>query len=235
MPEPTRSLNPAGRPNLLHALLEAPRALVEASTLAPSLPLLLGAPRGDGHTVLVMPGFLADDASTTVLRAYLSERGYDAHGWGLGRNRGTNDDFDRALMKRAVELHEASGSKVSLVGWSLGGVYALRLARANPNIVRQVVSMGSPLHGFLPPRSQDPSVRRIPLTSIYSRTDGIVPWQASRESEDFLTENLEVRGSHIGLGFNPTVLYAVADRLAQPEGGWRPFERSGLRDWVYPN
>lgn len=235
MAGPTDSFMPAGRPSLLHTLFEPARALAEAATLAPSLPLLLSAPRGDGHPVLVLPGFLADDTSTGVIRSYLRDRGYEAHGWGLGRNRGTNEDYDRSVMKRAIELHEKTGRKLSLVGWSLGGVHALRLARANPDIIRQVISMGSPLYGLVSPRSPNRSGDRIPLTSIYSRTDGVVPWRASRETEDVFTENLEVRGSHIGLGFNPAVFYAVADRLAQQEGQWRPFERSLLRDLIFPN
>ena len=73
----------------------------------------------------------------------------------------------------------------------------------------------------------------VPATAIFSRSDGIVAWQGCLEREGPLSENIEVEGSHCGLGHNPAVLYAIADRLAQPEGGWRHFERSGIRSLIY--
>jgi hypothetical protein len=73
----------------------------------------------------------------------------------------------------------------------------------------------------------------VPSTAIYTRSDGIVAWQGCREQESATTENIEVEGSHSGLGYNPAALYAIADRLAQTEGEWRPFDRSGLRSLLY--
>jgi pimeloyl-ACP methyl ester carboxylesterase len=210
----------------LHALLEWPRAIAEAATLGPCLPLLWRAPSGDGHPVLVLPGFLADDASTQVLRFFLRDRGYATYGWQLGMNLGVGDGLVRLLGVRIVDLHRELGRRISLVGWSLGGVIARELARTHPGIVRQVVTMGSPFGPSEPPP--------VPCTSIYTRSDGIVPWRSCLELPSPTTENIEVRGSHVGLGFNATVLYAVADRLALREGGWRPFVRNGFRDLLYP-
>ncbi len=161
-----------------------------------------------------------------------------------------------AVAERLAELHERYQRKVSVIGWSLGGVYARELARLAPAQVRSVITLGSPFAGD--PRasnarqiyesvsqrgSDDPHPWRahmkepppVPATAIYSRSDGIVAWQGCLEREGPQTENIEVEGSHSGLGHNPVVLYAIADRLAQPEGGWRPFERVGLRRLIYPD
>jgi pimeloyl-ACP methyl ester carboxylesterase len=142
-----------------------------------------------------------------------------------------------------------------MVGWSLGGVYAREAARRTPSLVRQVITLGSPFanepkasnawqvyEGLSGRKSDDwpgrDAMKRpppVPSTAIYSRTDGIVAWQGCREQESATTDNIEVEGSHCGLGHNPVVLYAVADRLALPEGEWGPFDRSGLRSVLYPN
>ena len=76
---------------------------------------------------------------------------------------------------------------------------------------------------------------KLPITSIYSRTDGVVPWQRSHIASGPRRDNIEVHSSHIGLGFNPAVLFAVADRLAQAEGEFSAFHRRGWRALTYPN
>ena len=157
-----------------------------------------------------------------------------------------------ALIDR---LHAQSGRTVSLIGQSLGGAYARMLAAQRPDAVRSVITLGSPVAGH--PRSSnawrvyeftsgkrsvDPKTwqqitqaPQVPTTSIYSRTDGVVAWQTSIEpSEQPHTENIEVVSSHIGMAVHPAVLFAVADRLAQPEGAWQPFERRGWRAAVFP-
>jgi len=231
------------------------RAFSEFGAALALLPLLRRAPRGDGHPVLVLPGLIASDTSTQPLRAYLADRGYEVHGWGLGRNLGLRPGIESKMKARLRQIHRDSGRKVSLVGWSLGGVFAREIASAVPDAVRNVITLGSPIRGN--PRStnawrvyelasgqsiDDPKLRRpreaappVPTTSIYSRTDGIVAWQCCVETATDHTESIEVMGSHCGLGVNASVLYAVADRLAQPEGEWQPFERSGLRAWVFPD
>jgi len=241
-------------PSRVLQLLEL-RAGAEFGSALALLPLLRRAPRGDGHPVLVLPGLLAGDATTRPLRAFLADRGYRALGWGLGRNLGLRPGLEARLIGRLRELHRETGRRVSLVGWSLGGVFAREVASAAPQLVRSVVTLGSPLRGS--PKStnawriyewasgqrvDDPALRRpketpppVPTTSIYSRSDGIVAWRCSVERAGPQSESIEVVGSHLGLGVNPAVLYAVADRMAQPEGRWCHFDRSGLRAWVYPD
>jgi len=221
---------PGGRPlpaRRLWTALEAPRAAFEAQTLVPAWPLLRLAPRGDGHGVLVLPGFMASDRSTRVLRSFLRERGYFAHGWRLGRNLGPEAGLAARLRARLLELSLRHSGRVSLVGWSLGGVFARELAKRLPERVRQVITLASPFGG---PSAEPPPV---PSTAIYTRSDGIVAWQTCREPESERTENLEIVGSHCGLGFHPLALYAIADRLARPLGDWKPFDRSGWRGALY--
>ena len=220
----------SGAPVLPYFLVEAPRALFESLTLRPSRPLLRRAPHGDGHPVLVLPGFMAGDDSTRAIRRYLRSLGYMAHPWRLGRNLGPRDRLREQLAERVEELHARTGRRLSLVGWSLGGVYAREIAKRMPHRTRGVVTLGSP---FADPAWATAGPPPQPSTSIYSKTDGIVPWRHSLEVETDHTENIEVPGSHCGLGFNAIALYAMADRLAQREGTWSPFNRSGWRRLVY--
>jgi pimeloyl-ACP methyl ester carboxylesterase len=180
-------------------------------------PLLAGAPRGDGHPVVVLPGLGASDRSTRPLRWFLDRLGYRTHGWGLGRNTGLSRRTSAALDDRLADLVDDQRRPASLVGWSLGGVYAAQLADHAPHRVRSVVTLGSPHVGW----SRLPV--DVPMTSVYSRSDSIVPSRASVLPPRPHYENVEVRGSHLGLGHNPAVLVVVADRLSQPEGAWRPF------------
>ena len=236
-------------------LLMEGRALPELLAFAVSLPVLATAPLGDGHPVLVLPGLVASDTSTKPLRAFLSNRGYAAYGWELGRNFGPLPGIEQKMRERIVELRKQHGRKVSLVGWSLGGIYARQLAKMLPHDVRCVITLGSPFMGS--PRatnawkiyeytsghkvddrerhmggsiSQPPPV---PATAIFTRTDGVCAWQNCREVETAIAENIEVEGSHCGLGHNPAAVYAVADRLAQPEGKWQKFDRTGMRRFFY--
>lgn len=247
-------------PSPLLALTELPRALVELGSLGPSAaPLLALSPRGDGHPVMVLPGFVTSDMSTTLLRRFLTRLGYDAMPWELGRNLGPKAIGwgGEKLVARLADIHQQSGQRVSLVGWSLGGVMARQLSRRLPGAVRQVISLGSPFAGtpkatnvwrayesLTGQKIDDKDVRDqlkeselpppVPSTAIYTREDGVVAWQNCREPASDHTDNIEVHGSHCGLGVNPAVLYAVADRLAQKDGNWRPFDRRGLRALVYP-
>ena len=203
---------------------------------------------------------MAGDTSTAVLRRYLKRLGYNAYAWELGRNLGpkTVGEDGQHLTARIQEIYEETGQKVSMVGWSLGGVLARIAARIEPKKVRQVISLGSPFAGN--PKSSnvwrvyemmtkhkidDESTRKklaesklppiVPATAIFTKGDGIVAWETCMESESKITDNIQVYGSHCGLGVNSAVLYAVADRLALPDGEWKPFERSGLRRLVYPS
>lgn len=235
-----------GPPSLLLGALEPLRATAEFASLLPASPILATAPRGSGEHVLVLPGFMASDASTVPLRRFLDSRGYRTAGWGLGRNIGfaAIGPLLRDLLARA---NDRAGGPVSLVGWSLGGVMARRLARNHPRSVTRLVTLGSPIGGSptrtsvwrvydrvepgrraeVDARYREPGMLApptgVPSSAIYSRTDGVVPWQIAREQPGPLTENIEVRASHIGLGVNPGVFYAVADRLAQSPDPWRRF------------
>lgn len=208
------------------AVAREARAGPELGAFAIALgPLLAASPRGDGHPVLVLPGLGGGDASTAPLRWFLSRLGYQSFGWGLGRNRG----FGRHVTDGLDELLAAKrqGGPVSVIGWSLGGVHAMELARRRPDAVRSIITLGSPLRG----RSTPPA--SIPATSLYSRTDAIVPWRMSLLPPRTRSENVEVRGSHLGLGHNPSVAIVVADRLARPAGDWQPFTPpSWARRWL---
>ena len=233
-----------------------PRALIELGIGIASAPLLLQAPRGDGHPVIALPGFLASDGSTHMLRRYLSRLGYETHGWGLGHNIGSMMTRRYRLYETVAALHKKTGRKVSLVGWSLGGIYARDVALEMPDAVRYVISLGSPFAndvrathaGKLYERLGGESIDDIakadliriqsdlsmPATAIFTRTDGVVNWKTCILRESGKAENIEVLGSHCGLGVNPAVLWAVADRLAQKEGAFEPFDRNGPFRHGYP-
>ncbi len=192
------------------------RAIPEFASFAVTVgPMLALSRRGDGHAVLVLPGLGGNDASTAPLRWFIDRLGYSSCGWGLGVNRGfgrhVTEGLDRLLA--ATSEHDS----VSLIGWSLGGVHAFELARRRPDNVRSVITLGSPLGRRHPPRN-------IPTTSVYSRSDAIVGWRASLLPRRAFCENVEVRGSHLGLGHNPAVAVVVADRLAQQPETWQPFQ-----------
>ncbi len=245
-------------PSALLALTELPRALFELGSLPWAAPILGRSPRGDGHPVLVLPGFMTSDYSTTALRGFLTKLGYKTYGWELGRNLGPKaiGQDGEHLMARLEEIEAETGQKVSLVGWSLGGLMARLIAWRRPDLVRQVITLGSPIGGS--PKStnawrayqvmtgqdindenaqkqirEGQAVPPVPSTAIYTKNDGIVAWQICREPEHPMADNIEIEGSHCGLGVNPVVLYAIADRLAQADGQWKPFDRSGLRSFFY--
>jgi len=237
------------RPPGLGLLLAEMRGIFELNASLLLAPFLMRAPRGDGHPVLTLPGFLASDLSMAPMRRYLKELGYDAHAWNMGRNTGGISRMRAALRDRLAEIHGSTGRKVSIVGWSLGGVYARDLALQAPDMVRYVVSLGSPfandvratnatrLYEALSGEAvgDNPELREaisgdlpVPTTSIYSRADGVVNWQTCLLRPSATAENIEVYlASHVGLGVNPAALWAVADRLAQAEGQFSQFDRSG--------
>jgi pimeloyl-ACP methyl ester carboxylesterase len=204
------------------ALTEPVRTLVGAGTFAAALPLLRLAPRGEPHPVLVLPGFMTSDVSTRPLRGWLGRLGYPVVGWSLGRNRGLTQKVAAELPALVERLATEHGTPVSIVGWSLGGIFARRLAIQAPTHIRQVISLGSPF--ALAGRALAHPLP-VPSTAVYSRWDGVVDWRACRQRTGRTSESVAVRSSHLGMGHDPAVLWVIADRLAQPRGTWQPFRR----------
>ena len=200
------------------ALRREARAVPEfAAFVAMAGPLVATAPRGDGHPVVVLPGLATDDTSTMPMRWLLRRLGYKTSGWDLGVNRGPTPRVTEGMGSLLDGLVAKYHQRVSIIGWSLGGAFALGLARRAPDDIRQVITLGSPLVGAPEPPPQ------IPVSSLYSKSDSIVPWRYSLLPDRPLRENIEVRGSHLGLGHNPAVLAIVVERLALPDGQWRPY------------
>ncbi|MDQ2734322.1 MAG: alpha/beta hydrolase [Pseudomonadota bacterium] len=233
-------------------LLEG-RAPLEYLSMFAAYPWLRSLPRGDGHPVMVFPGMGANDLTTWPLRSLLQSLGYVTQAWGQGLNFGPR----RGVLQRCADdiraLSQRTGQPVSLIGWSLGGLYAREMAKELPSSARCVITLGTPFTGH--PKATnawrvyewltgtqvgDPvpieQIRKpppVPTTSIYSRTDGIVSWRCSLNEPSPIAENIEVHASHVGMGMNPLALYAVADRLAQPIGAWQPFDATGARRWFF--
>ncbi len=201
-------------------------------------------PAGDGHSVIVAPGLLTSDSTTIPLRRFLASKGYDVKGWGLGVNRGSERQFDHLIQVVRREA-ESSGAPVSLIGWSLGGIGCRWATHNAPEVVRQVITLGSPF--MLDPRTQPffPVYRRVsgidpdyftperlaavrglpprPTTSIVSTEDRVVRPSAGRQPATGTSETIEITGSHSGLVVNAEVWRLVANRLAQPVDEWRPY------------
>lgn len=238
-------------------LTEMPRAALDLTALAAVGPALAVERRGDGHPVLVVPGLVGGDVSTLGLRRYLTWLGYTVSDSGIGMNGGPTEAVVSGLRARLKGLAADTGRPVSIIGWSLGGLYAHELARRTPGSVRQVVTLGSPVslersrgrsasqlfdrmsHLHVAPSLvlrpwSEAGALRVPATSVYTRSDGIVSWQACLLRKGTHRQNIAVHGSHLGLVVNPTVLHVLADRLAQPEGTWRPFRPGPLTRHLYP-
>lgn len=240
---------PAAAPPLTLFGLEPWRAALEYAHLR----LVPASKRvsGDGHTVVVFPGLASDKRATAPLTSFCEDLGYEAHDWGMGFNTGPRGEPNAWLDELAEHVGALAPDRkagLSLIGWSLGGIYAREVAKRMPKRVRQVITIGTAfaggsdetraglvyrlLNGQKP--MIDDNMRRqllaappVPTTSIYSRTDGVVAWQACIQPEGrHDTENIEVPGSHCGLCWNASVFDVVADRLSQPRGKWKPFRPS---------
>ena len=179
-------------------LLEG-RAPIEFVSLLAALPWLARLPRGDGHPVMVFPGMAPSDLTTVPLRRFLRSLGYVAQAWGQGFNFGPRRGvLERCARRRARALADRHRQPVSLIGWSLGGIYARELAKLHPTATRCVVTLGTPFTGH--PKATNAwriyellsgkvgdaelmaQIRQpppVPTTSIYSRSDGIVAWRCS--------------------------------------------------------
>lgn len=212
------------------------RALLEAWSLLPFAPMLLAQPRGDGRQVLLIPGYLADDASTKPLRSYLSYLNYEALPWTLGRNTG-HPQQDALRLRDHLASVQRKGEPITLIGWSLGGVIAREVARLDPNGVREVITLGTPIEGgpkYTITRDRYAGKQNLDLdqfeeyihqvnkqgirqklTVVYSRSDAIVGWRAAIDRYNPQARHVRVFGSHLGLGVNPRVWRIIARTLHQ--------------------
>lgn len=237
--------NVVERPSLFWLLTETGRAVTELGFSIPYRKFFVPKNQGDGHPVLVLPGFMSTDTSTRPLRNFIDDLGYTAYGWDLGRNT-AKIEFLHLLVDKLEAIYEEHQEPVSLIGWSLGGVFARQIAKEKPALIRQVVTLGSPFKGVHEPnnvawiydiisngkrvKDNDPVLFEniplpapVPTTAVYTKEDGIVPWHLCLEDEDEIHQNIQVRGSHFGLGVNLTVLEIIADRLLYNSENWSFF------------
>lgn len=244
-------------PSRFWTLAEPSRAMSELASFYALRPFMSMLPRGDGHGVLVLPGFMASDHSTGPLRRLLCDLGYECAGWNLGRNIKVDEARIEAMMNCVDELYERTGRPISIVGWSLGGVFARELAKLAPEKIRLVISLGSPISDdrnhtnarrlFEYLNGKEPEVMKVgnfqklaeappvPTTSVLTRSDGVVHWRGSVQKGGRKDcENIEVLASHCGLGVNPAAVFAIADRLSQAEGEWKPFTAPAWAKLLYP-
>jgi pimeloyl-ACP methyl ester carboxylesterase len=243
-------------PSLGLYLTEPARGALQLGALPFAAPWLARAPRGTPHGVLVLPGLMATDMSTVPIRRFLRKLGHTVWGWRLGRNLGPTQDILEGMPRALDLLADRTGSPVSVVGWSLGGIFARELARKHPDRVRQVITLGSPFaltdsrqsraDGAFRSRSHlhapnwTPSWEKLarpidaPSTAVYSRRDGIVHWRSCIAPESDRHQNVEVRCAHLGFGVDPSTLWLIADRLAQPIDARTPFRPPAMLRLLYP-
>ena len=246
-------------PKLRHSISELGRVALEAGTSLACKRLFRTLPQGDGHTIMTIPGFMGADGSTAMLRKFLNDRGYRAIPWGLGRNasEAKADTMDKFMAHRAqVEAriaeriereYLASGRKLTLIGWSLGGLYSVALAHRYPQWIRQVITLGTPfgdprgtaLYSVMARMNQgsgdesEASLRRwvdytysggelqVPVLTLYSESDGIVGKGIARcEGDPRYVTNMAVMASHVGFPFNPLVFAVIANHLVAPDRRW---------------
>lgn len=228
------------RPPSRRAVLREGLTAVEPALLALNGWKLARQPKGDRRAVLVLPGFGASDTSTIPLRRYLRSIGYDARGWALGQNTGDVAAYVRVMLDRVARIAGEQQRPVPLVGWSLGGVVAREVAREHPQVVEQVITLGSPVVGgpkytrvgdtyrargidldeietAIAAREARPIT--VPITAIYSKHDGVVAWRACIDHLSPHVEHVEVNTTHLGLGIHHDVYVEVARRLHRPAGG----------------
>ncbi len=231
IPQPMDDVSGPPTSNVLRELL-TPLEFANLALFWWRLPFHL---RGDGQTVLLLPGLGGGERSMAVIREYLRVLGYDPQDWGLGRNDGRVMEKLPRVNEMVRSLSRDAGRPIILIGWSLGGYFAREAARENPSAVSQVITLGSPLVGgpkytatarFFDRRGLDYDAIEariaeryripltVPVTSIYSRGDGVVSWQASVDKWSPNAENIEVSTTHFGFGISREVLTLIAKRLA---------------------
>ncbi len=256
----TRPPEHFGRPSLGLLTTELSRSLLGRAWFETNRFWLSRLPQGDGRPVMVFPGFTASDRSTTTLRRLLTSLGYDVYAWEHGTNMGPSAKVISGVQQRLHGITQGTGQSVTLVGWSLGGLYARALAERFPDEIRQCVTMGSPfrvstgsdtwagtlfsatakVRGRQAPSAQEPGIFHpgyrgappVPTTNLFSRLDGIVPWEACIDDPTPMVENIEVYCAHLGFGHDPGAISVIADRLALGDQ-WQPFKQSARTSFVH--
>lgn len=258
-------------PAIRHTATEVLRFPTEAGQLLLARRWLANAPIGDGHPVMTLPGFGGADGSMAVMRRWLQRWQYDARPWLLGRNLPTEHnlgsmeeaqafrrEMTEKVRQRVIAVNKETGRKVSLIGWSLGGIYANLLAQEEPDLIRQVITLGTPYgdprgtaiyslmsrmngnHEKPEPEQQlegwvdevQAGARQVPTTVVYSKRDGIVNPAIARLQRDPKVDHVRIRSSHVGFTFNPRAYWVIANRLAQTEGKESPLRDRALRALV---
>jgi pimeloyl-ACP methyl ester carboxylesterase len=244
---------PRDKRSVFSKLLSESTALWEiGTTLTARRTLARLAPKGDGHPVMLVPGFTASSRAMGQLRRFLDDCGYQSLDWGLGRNTGVSQDTIDDLTSRVNDIATASGQKVSIIGWSGGGMYARAVATAAPKTVRQVITMGTPfklneetleylpegIHRLHERLSEQQATEEtmlndawaesppVPSTSIFSKRDALAPWPFCLDQRDEQSENIQISASHAGMPFNSLIYYLIAERLAQKT--WQPFRTNDM-------
>ena len=246
-------------PKLRHSIGELGRVALEAGTSVLCKCLFKTLPEGDGHSVMTLPGFMGADGSTGMLRKFLNERGYNAIPWGMGRNASDaransmeefmrhRAELEQQIAQRVEAEFHRSGRKLSLIGWSLGGLYAVALAHRYPQYIRQVITLGTPfgdprgtaLYSFMARMNQqsgdesEEALRywvdytysggelEVPILALFSESDGIVGKGIARcEGDPRYVTNMAVMASHVGFPFNPLVFAVIANHMVAPEQRW---------------
>jgi pimeloyl-ACP methyl ester carboxylesterase len=224
-------------PPAASGMIREARSLIELPRLLLRFPALARQPRGNREPVLILPPHGTGDTSTMILKGYLRLLGYRARGWGLGRNRGQVAELLPRVLKRLASFSRRSQQKVSLIGWSFGGYLAREVARERPDLVLQVITLGTPVVGgpkytilaeIYRKRGMDieaiaaevewrngEALLETPVTAIYSRADAVVAWQACIDRETPNVEHVEVKTTHLGFGFSPDVYKIIAQSLAR--------------------
>ncbi len=198
---------------------------------------LANVPHGDGRVVVLVPGYGADEWSMRPLKKFLHSINYQVFDWGHGRNKGHVTQDTELLVQTVTRLVENHGDvAVTLIGWSLGGVLSREVARLHPELVREIITMGTPLIGgpkytvvankyaksmgidldAYEAEIHDINAQGItqPLTVIYSKSDGVVGWRASVDGYNEQARNIEVNCSHLGMGVDAQVWRVIAGTLA---------------------
>ena len=238
--------------------IDVVRSFCESGAYIGAYPILSRAPKGDGHAIMVIPGLGVNDLTTKMMRLFFERCGYKVFGWEQGINTRYDQDVILELDRRLSDLFNRYG-KISIIGQCFGGLYALKLAHTNPDMVRSVITLGTSMSDPLNAdrlrwlykllNGQDqlndlddniselssdfPGAIPIPTTSIFTKTDGVIDWKSSICDEIGQSENIEIFTSHFGMGHNPLVLWVMADRLAQPEDAWKPFNPAGWENLFY--